>query len=190
MAVLVRLIRPFSQSLVYVDEVSCTLLEKGPKDLLGSNLLSHMITLSKAQLGKLFGPNLFDIWAENGSRNFSFTIYSTQACEKYYYALQTGNINNTMKDDIFYKYFKCLEAQMLLIDLTEEGVLDKINSLWCFQNAYKDEKYALNQSKYAWLLFTRVSNHIQNLRYDLIRQYDRKIILQERRAAMLLDNQK
>lgn len=133
----------------------------------------------------MYNGKLFDLWAPGGSRCFTFTVYSQSAFNQFYHKLQEGNILEwpTQNEDIYFKYLKCLESRIILIDLEEEGAWEDLMSLSWFKGETLKQKH--RSMKFGWLLVTRPSETMEPFDYGLIRIYDEKIREIEIKATLL-----
>lgn len=179
--------------LVYADDLCYKMFEKPRKELIGSNFCSHLHTLSVLMIEKMYNKQLFDIWVPGGSRCFTYTLYSPAARDHYFNRLKKGKTGQYVLPrnlDIFYKYLKCLESKLILLDMTADGAWDDIGSLWCFPNLLNQIKQSfITKAKYIWLLVTQISTKVQPFDYGLIRVHDEKIKMEERSVGKLLSQQ-
>lgn len=166
------------------------------------NLFDLMIPFSRYYLEKIFGNSIFSFSAKP-TKTFSYTIYSRSSFVKYartvkalirkdeneraqvsarqqFTAEEAGLAHET--NSLYYKYLQTLTSNAILVNLSKENIelflyWKEIKAIFMnkelFEGIFNEENEV---SRPVVLLITRKANHVQKFRYDLMENFDGKII--------------
>ena len=166
------------------------------------NLFDLMIPFSRYYLEKTCGTTIFSV-PGTPTKTFSYTIYSRSSFVKYARTIKTFLQKNQDEraqasakqrftaeeadfthetNSLYYKYLQTLTSNARLVKLSKENMplflyWKEMKAIFV-QNELFEDMFDEDEeiSRPVILLITRKANHIQKFRYDLMENFDGKII--------------